>query len=140
VCVCLPIVSFCQSDDTTIYIIYTALFTQASVFYFRFCVRTGNRAKDSRTADHTRNHRARPRRRRLRTSRLRQTPSAPQSMYIRIMYVGTFIMYRKVPHDLFYYIFFSLSDVIYRLYTDAVPKRKHTSGCVSLLYSSVPVG
>jgi len=70
--------------------------------------------------------------------RVSARPLPRHNPYIDIIRI--FIIYRKVQHDLFYYIFFSLSDVIYRLYTDAVPKRKHTSGCVSLLYSSVPVG
>lgn len=54
--------------------------------------------------------------------------------------------HQKVPHDLFFTIimfFISLRRtrthtviILYRLCTDAVPKRKHTSGCVSLFISS----
>lgn len=60
--------------------------------------------------------------------------------YRYIMYLHKFYYTSKsTARSFLLYVFFS-PNVIYRLYTDAVPKRKHTSGCVSLLYSSVPVG
>jgi len=78
VCVCVCACRLCRSANQTTLLYIQHYLLRPAFSTSVFCVRTGNRAKDSRTADHTRNHRARPRRRRRRlwTSRLCQTPSA----------------------------------------------------------------
>ena len=110
-CVCACRLCRSANQTTLLYILYTQHYLLRPAYSTSvFCVRTGNRAKDSRTADHTRNHRARPRRCRLRTSRLRQTPSAPQSIYIYTYNVGTYIYYipKSTARSFLLYIFFSL--------------------------------
>lgn len=114
--VCLLIVSFCQSDDTLL-LLGKRFFTSV------FCVRTGNRAKDSRTTDHTRNGWAKP-----------YAAAASSEFCVSTGPLPLVPRSQKVPHDLFLLLlcFLFLSNVcvliVYRLCTDAVPKRKHTSG------------
>lgn len=125
-----PIVSFCQSDDITIY--------SASVFllpFFVFAPETVQRIQGPLTT-------------RVIIERPAQSPPPPPSFASP---PDPFRLHcRKVPHDLFYYFslfffyhYFSPTyvrvPIIHRLYTDAVPKRKHTSGQPAACpYSSVP--
>jgi len=107
VCVCSPIVSFCQSDDTTIYYIHSTIYSDQR-FLLPFFVSVPETAQRIQGPLTTRVIIG-PGPVAAAASELRVSARPLPCHYIYIIYmynVHIFIIHRKVPHDLFYYMFF----------------------------------